>query len=197
MQMYGMFYYGICDTVLLDTHREKAKLADELDMRDFFHSNSPYMVTYIRPEVRASLEAQSMPLVSGEEEEDLSSASAAGNVLLLTKEPHADVEASSNRQEDHEDIDEYGTNVVRHRRTSRLGSTITNSDCELVDKPEIDLVAHDPADANTDPRGEDSMSADEPLLSSAPPPVATGEVVVVASLVREDLNNPEAPKSPI
>ena len=64
--MYGAFYYGIDNTIIYKKEREMAKLADRLDMNDFFHSNSLYESHYVKPTPLAAIDPWAPSSCEGE-----------------------------------------------------------------------------------------------------------------------------------
>lgn len=65
--MYGAFFYGIANRLLVDLHRSKVPVAEKLDMKDFLHSNSPYLKSYIRPTLRENMEVDSVSPDTGDD----------------------------------------------------------------------------------------------------------------------------------
>jgi hypothetical protein len=114
--MFGLFYYGYCNRVVLAAHREKIGWADNLDMKDFLHSNSPYMPKYIRPAVllRESVERDSGS--PGNNRMDLSTPSPHNNPLEISERAHEDPSTSTAARSEPAPLDEYGTNVVALNR---------------------------------------------------------------------------------
>lgn len=116
LQMYGLFFHGLSERLLSETHREMAKLADSMDMNDFLHANSPYLADNTRRALAVSRELNSDSTPSAE--------------------VHMDSPADSMEEEDEQlqsplprpspdqgslGIDEFGTNTtaLAHWRTRR------------------------------------------------------------------------------
>ena len=97
--MYGVFCYGVDDSVVYKREREILECSDQLDMNDFLHCNSPYSSYYVQPALMGHVE-QSAP----------TSSEGQGVFDDLTLDSgHSSVEGDS-AGHGRQVIDQYGTN---------------------------------------------------------------------------------------
>ena len=160
--MYGVFSYGVDDSVVYKREREIIECSDWLDMNDFLHCNSPYSSYYIQPALMEHVEQSAPPTSEGQ---------AKFNDLTLDS-GHSSIEGDS-AGDGRQVIDQYETNRTaesceRERSVGAEDTMDVNND-NVENCNQLLAVEDEGLESLPDTLPISSQNVDEALIVSAEP----------------------------
>lgn len=123
--MFGTYYYSIPNLLLVEDHPSQAVFADKLDMKNFLHSNSPYLKSYIEP---SSGEPREIDFVSPDTGEDMLSPSPVRSLTLGLPRPISEMGESCGHHEQFLKTNHFGTNALDQNHAPADFEPATSSD---------------------------------------------------------------------